>query len=119
MIINGRNLSEANIQRMIDDGAKRWTKYEEDRLYLSHEALGLVVERYNTGNIFSAKWQGEHISNTYATELDAVNLWLNLKNGKIGAKVDLNNRRALYARVDEMREAANEYVDSITKVEEA
>lgn len=60
------NLTEEGTERLIALGANRWSKYGKDRIYLKNIAkeLGLEFERYNTGNICSAKFKGETISNS-------------------------------------------------------
>lgn len=60
---------EQLIERLLQGGAKRWTKYGKDRIYLRDflkENSGLEIERYNSGNISSAKLNGEKISNSMA-----------------------------------------------------
>lgn len=60
------DLTEEGIERLIALGANRWSKYGKDRIYLKNIAkeLGLEFEKYNTGNISSAKFKGEAISNS-------------------------------------------------------
>ena len=60
---------EMIIEKLLQAGATRWTKYGKDRIYLNNflkENSGLEIERYNTGNISSAKLNGEKISNSMA-----------------------------------------------------
>ena len=60
---------ETLIKNLLDGGAVRWTKYGKDRIYLRNflkENSGLEIERYNSGNISSAKLNGEKISNSMA-----------------------------------------------------
>lgn len=49
-------------------GGKRWTKAGKDRIYFNDwpEYAGLEYTTYNTGNISSAFYQGERISNSKA-----------------------------------------------------
>ena len=60
------NLTEEEIERLIALGANRWSKYGKDRIYLKNitKELGLEFEKYNTGNISSAKFKGDMISNS-------------------------------------------------------
>ena len=60
------NLTEEGIEKLVALGATRWSKYGKDRIYLKNIAkeLGLEFERYNTGNICSATFKGEVISNS-------------------------------------------------------
>lgn len=59
-------LAEDKIQRIEEAGAKRWTRYGNDRLYLRgiEKLIGLEYKKYNTGNIKSASLQGDEISNS-------------------------------------------------------
>lgn len=60
---------ETLIKNLLDGGAVRWTKYGKDRIYLNNllkEKSGLEIDRYNSGNISSAKLNGEKISNSMA-----------------------------------------------------
>ena len=54
------------IEKLINAGASRWTKYERDRLYIKKLAdlIGLSYTRYNSGNVSSAELNGEAISNS-------------------------------------------------------
>lgn len=60
---------ERIIEKLLQAGATRWTKYGKDRIYLNNllkEKSGLEIDRYNSGNISSAKLNGEKISNSAA-----------------------------------------------------
>ena len=61
-----QELTQDQIERLINAGASRWTKYERDRLYIKKLAdlIGLSYTKYNTGNISSAELNGETISNS-------------------------------------------------------
>ena len=61
-----QNLTDEQIERLVNAGASRWTKYERDRLYIKRLAdlIGLSYTKYNTGNISSAELNGEGISNS-------------------------------------------------------
>lgn len=81
-VLKGEEESEGNKEPLSDEevenklietlegmGANRWTKYDRDRLYLQKilpEMIGLEIDRYNSGNISSAKINGEKISNSSA-----------------------------------------------------
>lgn len=68
-------LTDAQIEKLLEAGAKRWTKYEKDRLYLRdiEEAIGLQYSRYNTGNISHSTLNGEEISHAQCQRiLDAL-----------------------------------------------
>lgn len=79
-----------NIERLIELGANRWTKYGKDRLYLRHfinENLDYKIDKYNTGNIRYAEIKGEKISNSMAYKLWICfeNAYIDLTTGKIYA----------------------------------
>lgn len=61
-----QELTQDQIERLVNAGASRWTKYERDRLYIKRLAdlIGLSYTKYNTGNISSAELNGETISNS-------------------------------------------------------
>ena len=61
-----QELTQEQIEKLINAGASRWTKYERDRLYIKKLAdlIGLSYTKYNTGNISSAELNGETISNS-------------------------------------------------------
>lgn len=61
-----QELTQDQIERLVNAGASRWTKYERDRLYIKRLAdlIGLSYTRYNSGNVSSAELNGEAISNS-------------------------------------------------------
>lgn len=76
------------VEDLVAMGAKRWQKAGYDRLYLNEAGIklaGLEVSRYNTGNISSAKLNGEKISNSAANRiLGSLNkAYINLTTGKL------------------------------------
>lgn len=81
------NLTDEQIEKLISLGAKRWTKYDRDRLYIRDIAkeLGLDYDRYNTGNIRYASFNGEKISNSQCRRmLDQIDgAYINLATGEI------------------------------------
>jgi hypothetical protein len=79
-----------SIETMTAIGGSRWTKAGHDRVYLNHwaELAGLEVSYYNTGNISSAAWQGERISNSQAYKLRGTldKVWFDAATGKLHGK---------------------------------
>ena len=75
------NLTDEQIEKLISLGAKRWTKYDRD---IAKE-LGLDYDRYNTGNIRYASFNGEKISNSQCRRmLDQIDgAYINLATGEI------------------------------------
>ncbi len=59
---------EDKITRLEGLGGNRWQKHEKDRIYFNAGDLAILLgykwENYNTGNISSAKLDGERISNS-------------------------------------------------------
>lgn len=62
-------MTDEQIKMLENAGFHRWTKYEKDRLYVTEEAVGLDISRYNTGNVSSASLNGEGISNSEAKRI--------------------------------------------------
>ena len=95
------------IMKLINKGARRWTKGEHDRLYIDTDLLGLTVERYNSGNISYAEFQGEKISNTTAAKLAAVTIYIDLNTDEIHG-TGWNT-----AACNTMKSAAQDLIDTI------
>lgn len=79
------------IEKMIEQGGKRWTKGGKDRIYLNDLIFtvgGLKVTLYNTGNISGSWINGEKISHGEARRiLEATyDLYVDLETGKIVGK---------------------------------
>lgn len=68
------NTTEA---KLIELGGNLWEGGEHRRIYLDNwlELAGVEVNRYKTGNISSARFRGEKISNTKAAELNNVKVF--------------------------------------------
>ena len=62
---------ELTIETLVAIGGNRWTKNGYDRIYFNNWArfIDLEIERYKTGNIYSASLRGEPISNAEARRL--------------------------------------------------
>lgn len=78
-------------------GGSRWTKGGHDRVYINDwaEFAGLDIDRYNTGNISSAAYQGEGISNRQASLiLGAIDkVWFDAADGKLHARYGYSTPR--------------------------
>lgn len=77
-----------NVTKLTNAGANRWTKYGKDRMYLQNidtNIIGLDVDRYNTGNICKATFNGEKISNSEAYRIlgSFSKSYIDLEDGKI------------------------------------
>lgn len=86
-----------SIETMTAIGGNRWTKAGHDRVYLNDWATlaGLDIERYKSGNICSATWQGETISNSQAYKLlgSIDKVWFDAADGKLHARYGYSESR--------------------------
>lgn len=101
-------MKDATIKKYEAAGFKRWTKNGMDRLYIDAEALGLEVERYGTGNIKSATWQGEKVSNADARRILASKAYIDVETGELHVSSDFEK----YG-VPTVEEMARELAESI------
>lgn len=88
-----------SIDTMTAIGGHRWTKAGHDRVYLNDAVEhfgGLSLGRYNTGNICSATWQGEHVSNTEGGRLlGAVDtVWFDVADNKLHGRFGYSQPRS-------------------------
>lgn len=117
MTIQIKKLTETQIANLEDKGARRWTKYGKDRIYLSDldkTFVGLDIDYYKTGNVCCAKLNGEEISNSKANDILA-----SLKSGYIDLTTD-ELVLVCYRRSEEFEIFAENLVKAIeTKVEES
>lgn len=116
MTIQIKKLTEAQIANLEDKGARRWTKYGKDRIYISgldKASFGLDIDYYKTGNVCCAKLNGEEISNSKANDILA-----SLKSGYIDLTTD-ELVLVCYRRSEEFEIFAENLVKAIeTEVEE-
>ncbi len=76
-----------NTDKLIELGSE-WQKGENHRVYFNDLSAwyGLRLVRYNSGNIQSATFDGEAISNSYAKEIDGkfvgVRVWFDFADGE-------------------------------------
>ena len=64
-------MTQELIQHIIDnDLGQKWENYGHKRVYLNWlDIIGFKITYYNTGNISSARHDGEKVSNTRAREI--------------------------------------------------
>ena len=90
-----------NIEKMKEIGGSEWIKGDMHRVYFNaekfNELSGLVINFYKTGNISSAIFQGEKISNSRAYKLRADKVYFDVKAGKFSAFVDDDAALKLFA----------------------
>lgn len=85
------------VETMTAIGGSRWTKAGHDRVYINDwdQYLPLEINRYNTGNISWAAWEGDTIANRQAGlllgSLDKV--WFDAADGKLHARYGYTESR--------------------------
>jgi len=86
-----------SIETMTAIGGNRWQKNGMDRVYLNNwaEFAGIETTRYNTGNISSASYQGEGISNSQAYKLlgSIDKVWFDAADGKLHGRFGYGESR--------------------------
>lgn len=90
MILNSNtHLTDEQIDALEGIGFNRWTKYGKDRLYITYKVLGLEFDFYKTGNISSAKLDGEKISNYQANKLRGQlgQSYIDIETGALGGTI--------------------------------
>lgn len=70
--------TEKLITALEERGFKRWTKGDKDRMYIDAERLGLKVQKYGSGAVKRAEWDGEKISNHEGTAMLHAKTYLDL-----------------------------------------
>lgn len=95
-------------ENLVKAGGRRWQKNGHDRIYFNDWATlaGLDTTRYNTGNIWSARWRGQDISNSQAAKLIATldRIWFDTGDGRFHCIYHTNGTR--FATREEIFRAA-------------
>lgn len=82
---------------MVAIGGNRWQRGDKDRVYLNDWTAfaGLEFRTYNTGNIASASYQGDGISNSQAHKLLGCidKVWFDAEDGKLHARFGYGESR--------------------------
>lgn len=76
-------ITSSMIETMESRGFKRWTKAGKDRMYINATNLGLVYTTYKTGNISSARFGEDEISNAEARRMLSSKTYVDLVQGVI------------------------------------
>lgn len=76
-------LSTEMIEKLTAAGGSRWQKGNFDRIYFNASSLGLRCEYYKTGNISSAWFNDESISNCAGRRLKAAKTFVDVATGEI------------------------------------
>lgn len=102
-------LNENTIAAYEAMGFKRWIKGSMDRLYINVTRLGLEVDYYKTGNVSSATWQGESISNADARRLLGSKVYVDVNTGELNVSTSY---RECYDTIS-VEDAAKAYVAEV------
>ena len=89
-------------------GFRRWQKNGMDRMYINASTLGLICTYYKSGNISSAEFSGERISNSEAYRLSGAKTYIDLKLKRL-----VSDRARLAAAAAELIGADYSYGDTI------
>lgn len=85
------------IETMTAIGGNRWQRNGMDRVYINDWArfAGIDTSYYNSGNISSASYQGERISNSQAYKLlgSIDKIWFDAETGKLHARYGYTESR--------------------------
>jgi len=88
---------ELTTKTMTAIGGNRWTKNGHDRVYLNNwvDFARIETSHYNTGNISSATYQGETISNSQAGRLLGCidKVWFDAADGKLHCRYGYTESR--------------------------
>ena len=98
-------MTDTMIAALESKGFKRWTKGVYDRLYIRSTLCGLELSFYNTGNIRSAKLNGDPISNCRARKLREGKNYIDLADGSVHACCS-ELEQSIMAFLDKMQEEA-------------
>lgn len=110
-------LNDKQIAALEGKGFKRWTKGSMDRLYIDATEMGLELTYYKTGNVSSATWQGEQISNSQGRAYKYAKTYIDVTTGEVISTND-TLREAAEAILSEVeRENAEEAVEVATAQE--
>ena len=86
-----------SIETMTAIGGSRWQRDGMDRVYINDwpAFAGIETSRYNTGNISSATYQGEGISNSQAYKMlgSLSKVWYDAADGKIHGRFGTSESR--------------------------
>ena len=104
-------INEQTIEALTANGWKRWTKADKDRLYLNSIPT-LEVEHYNTGNVRSAEFDGQRISNADARRLMGSKVYIDLTTGELHVDTQYY-RNPNYGNGRNLADVVAEHVDGI------
>ena len=86
-----------SVETMTAIGGSRWQKNGHDRVYINNwvDYLPLEIDRYKSGNICWAAWNGETISNSQAAKLLGTidKVWFDAADGKLHCRYGWSESR--------------------------
>lgn len=107
-------MNEKMIEKLAAKGFNRWTKGKYDRMYVNAKDLGLVCEYYKTGNVHSATFQGEGISNSEAYRMKAAKTYIDIATGEV-----VSDNRYLKEAAEEVLAAVKAEIEAEEAAEKA
>lgn len=81
-------MTENMINKLVAMGCNRWTKGNHDRLYINADLLGVECDFYKSGNISSAWFRGEKISNAQALRYLGGKTYIEVATGEVHSDYD-------------------------------
>ena len=109
-------LNEKTIKNLEKVGFKRWTKGNFDRLYINPCDFGLSVSHYKSGNISSATFNHDYISNSLAKDIIDGKYFVDVVTEKITVSSSRHTRMGGYVE-DAITESIEKLIES-AKTEE-
>lgn len=99
--------TEKLITALEERGFKHWTKGDKDRMYIDAEKLGLKVQKYGSGAVKHAEWDGEKISNREGASMLHAKTYLDLTDMSVHSD-DSDLLAAAEAIIEETRASLEE-----------
>lgn len=100
-------MNEKMIEKLAAKGFNRWTKGKYDRMYINAKDLNLDCEYYKTGNIHSATFRGEGVSNSEAYRMKAAKTYIDITTGEV-----VSDNRYLKEAAEEVLEAVKAEIEA-------
>lgn len=107
MTATSTTFTEKLIDKLTARGWKRWTKADKDRMYVDAENLGLKVQKYGSGAVKRAEWDGEKISNSEGSAMLHAKTYLDLMDMSVHSD-DSDLLAAAEAIIEEIRASLEE-----------
>ena len=107
MTTTSTTFTEKLIDKLTVRGWKRWTKADKDRMYVDAEKLGLKVQKYGSGAVKRAEWDGEKISNREGAAMLHAKTYLDLTDMSVHSD-DSDLEYAAEAIIEEIRASLEE-----------